>query len=77
VDDLPKRPLLTPEAARATPLRTLLDRVDAFTREHPEITVAAPYATLSRLWEVSGAGGTSQWDNGFRMMDSLERRYGK
>jgi hypothetical protein len=77
VDDLPKRSLLTPETARATPLRSLLDRVDAFARKHPEITVAAPYTTFSKLWEVSGAGGTSQWDNGFRMMAFLEQRYGK
>jgi hypothetical protein len=77
VDDLPKRPQLTPDAARATPLRSLFDRVDAFTRKHPEITVGAPYATFSKLWEVRGPGGTSQWDNGFRMIDFLEQRYGK
>jgi hypothetical protein len=77
VDYLPKRPQLTPEAARATPLPSLLDRVDTFTRKHPEITVAAPYTTFSKLWEVSGADGTSQWDNGFRMIDFLEQRYGK
>lgn len=77
MDDLPNRPLLTSESARATPLRSLLDRVDAFNRKHPEITIAAPYTTFSKLWEVSGADGTSQWDNGFRMMDFLEQRYGR
>jgi hypothetical protein len=77
VDDLQKRPLLTPEAARATPLRSLLDRVDAFTRRYPEIVIGAPYTTFSKLWEVHGPGGTSQWDNGFRMIDFLEQRYGK
>jgi hypothetical protein len=75
MNDLPRRPLLTPETARATPLHTLLGRVDAFTRKHPDITIAAPYTTLSKLWEVSGVSGTSQWDNGFRMMDFLEQRY--
>jgi hypothetical protein len=56
-------------------LRPLLDRVDDFQRSHPEFTIAAPYATLSHLWEVSASGGTAQWDNGFRMMDHLEARY--
>jgi hypothetical protein len=68
-------PLLTPEAARAMPLRALLERVDRFTAAHPEFTVAAPYTTLSGLWEVSDDRGTSQWDNGTRMIDDLERRY--
>jgi hypothetical protein len=77
MDDLPRWPLLTPGAARVTRLRSLLDRVDAFTGKHPEITIAAPCATFSKLWEVSGAGGTSQWDNGFRMIDFLEQRYGR
>jgi hypothetical protein len=77
VDDLPKRALLTSEAARATPLRSLLDRMDAFTRQHPEISIAPPYTTFSKLWEVHGPSGTSQWDNGFRMMAFLEQRYGK
>jgi hypothetical protein len=75
VGNLPQRPLLTPEAARATPLRTLLERVDTFNREHPDIKIAAPYTTFSKLWEVRDASGTSQWDNGFRMMDFLEQRY--
>jgi hypothetical protein len=55
--------------------RPLLDRVDAFTRRHPEFAIAAPYNTLSGLWEVRQGGGTAQWDNGFRMMDDLEARY--
>jgi hypothetical protein len=53
----------------------LLDRVDAFVRRHPEFAIAAPYNTLSGLWEVRQGGGTAQWDNGFRMMDDLEARY--
>jgi hypothetical protein len=56
--------------------RSLLDRVDAFQRRHPDIKIAAHYTTPSKLWEVSGPGsGVSQWDNGFRMMDFLEQRY--
>jgi hypothetical protein len=67
--------LLTLESARAMPLRALLERVDRFTAAHPEFTVAAPHTTLSGLWEVSDDRGTSQWDNGTRMIDDLERRY--
>jgi hypothetical protein len=56
--------------------RSLLARVDAFTRKHPDIKIAAHYTTLSKLWEVTGPGeGTTAYDNGFRMMDDLERRY--
>jgi hypothetical protein len=69
--------MLTPDAARATPLRPLLERVDAFTSKHRGFMIAAPYTTFSKLWEVSGPGGTTQWDNGFRMMDFLEQRYGR
>jgi hypothetical protein len=58
-------------------LRPLLDRVDDFQRRHPEFAIAAPYNTLSGLWEVWDGKGTAQWDNGFRMMDDLERRYPK
>ena len=52
-------------------------RGGAFTRRHPEFTIAAPYNTLSKLWEVRTGNGTAQWDNGFRMMNFLEQRYGK
>jgi hypothetical protein len=58
-------------------LRPLLDRVDAFTRKHPDFTIAAPYTTRSGLWEVRDGSGTAQWDNGFRMMADLEARYPK
>jgi hypothetical protein len=57
--------------------RPLLDRVDAFTAARPGITVAAPCATHSGLWEVSDGEGTALWDNGFAMMDDLERRYAR
>jgi hypothetical protein len=55
--------------------RPLLDRVDAFQRRNPGITIAAPYNTLSRLWEVRTGDGTALWDNGRQMMDDLEARY--
>ena len=58
-----------------TSTRSLMERIDAFQAKRPEITIAAPWATFSRLWEVSTADGTSQWDNGVRMMNSLEERY--
>jgi hypothetical protein len=44
-----------------------------FDRKDPE-RIAAPYNTLSGLWEVR-KDGTAQWDNGFRMMDDLARHY--
>jgi hypothetical protein len=75
MDHLPRRQPLTDEGALKTPLRPLLDRVDAFTRRHPEITVSAPYNNFSGLWEVHTKGGVSQWDNGHRMMDELEERH--
>lgn len=75
MDDLPNRPLLTPEAARATPLRTLLDRIDRFQRLHPGMSISAPYVNRSGKWEVCDGKGTALWDNGFRMMDDLESRY--
>jgi hypothetical protein len=55
--------------------RPLLDRVDTFMRRHRGFIIAPPYNTLSGLWEVSDGKGTAQWDNGYRMMDNLERRY--
>jgi hypothetical protein len=58
-----------------TAQRPLLDRVDAFLRRHPEFTIAAPYATFSKLWEVRIGNSTTAYDNGFRMMTSLEERY--
>jgi hypothetical protein len=58
-------------------LRPLLDRVDDFQHRHPEFTIAAPYNTLSGLWEVRDGNGTAQWDNGLRMINDLERRYPK
>jgi hypothetical protein len=58
------------------PQLSLLNRIDAFTRRRPEFKIAAPYTTFSKLWEVHKSGdGTTQWDNGFRMMDDLEARY--
>jgi hypothetical protein len=56
--------------------RSLLARVEAFQRRNPGIKIAPWYATLSKLWEVSGPGdGTTLYDNGFRMMDDLEERF--
>jgi hypothetical protein len=54
----------------------LTDRLDRFQRAHPELRIAAPWATRSGLWEVSvhGKANTTQYDNGHRMMDTLEAR---
>jgi hypothetical protein len=57
--------------------RPLLERVDAFMAAHPGMSISPPPMTLSGLWEVRDDGGTAQWDNGFAMMDDLERRYAR
>ena len=76
VDDLPRRMRPADCTAQKRPLRPTLDRVDAFTREHPHVSIAAPYNTASGLWEVRVRGAAdSQWDNGRMMMDDLEARY--
>ena len=73
--ELDRRPPLTPEAARDTPLRTLLERIDAFKARNPGCRISAPYCNFSRKWEVSVDGeGTALYDNGFRMIDILETR---
>ena len=55
---------------------TMIDRIDRFQRAHPELKIAAPWATRSGLWEVSvhGRADTTQYDNGHRMIEDLERR---
>lgn len=55
----------------------LTDRIDRFQRAHPGFRIAAPWATRSGLWEVSvhGKADTTAYDNGFRMMDTLEARH--
>src|SRR5271168_2411192 len=50
-----------------TTQRPLLERVDVFVRRHPGFTIAAPYNTLSGLWEVRAGDSTTGYDNGFRM----------
>jgi hypothetical protein len=65
--------IMTPQPGRAP----LTDRIDRFQRAHPELRIAAPWATRSGLWEVSlhGKADTTAYDNGHRMMDTLEARY--
>ena len=64
---------MTPRPRRAP----LTERIDRFQRAHPELRIAAPWATRSGLWEVSvhGKADTTAYDNGHRMMDTLEARY--
>jgi hypothetical protein len=64
---------MTPQDDRAP----LTDRLDRFQRAHPELRIAAPWATRSGSWEVSvhGKADTTAYDNGHRMMDTLEARY--
>lgn len=55
---------------------SLDERVDRFLRGHLDIKVAAPWATLSRKWEVSEPDCAAKaYDNGYAMMDDLEQRY--
>jgi hypothetical protein len=75
LDALPQRPPLTPESARATPVRTVLDRIDALSKR-TGLKISPWYVTLSGKWEVtSPQGGTSFWDNGRRMIDALEETF--
>jgi hypothetical protein len=68
-----RTPLDCPEAARVTPVRSMLDRIDKFTAR-TGIKISAPYNNASGKWEVSGPDGTTAHDNGHRMMDELENR---
>jgi hypothetical protein len=73
---LPQRPALTSESARATPVRTVLERIDRLT-DRTGIKVTPWYCTLSGKWEVvSGSDGTpSLYDNGRTMIDELEKAF--
>lgn len=64
---------MTPQADRAP----LTERIDRFQQRHRELRIAAPWATRSGLWEVSvhAKADTTAYDNGHRMMDTLEARY--
>jgi hypothetical protein len=55
----------------------LTERIGRFRQRHRELRIAAPWATRSGLWEVSahGKADTTAYDNGHRMMDTLEARY--
>lgn len=54
----------------------LQERIDRFLHRHHEIKVSAPWATPSGKWEVSEPDKAAvAYDNGFVMMDDLERRY--
>jgi hypothetical protein len=64
---------MTPQPDRAP----LTDRIERFQRAHRQLMIAAPWATRSGYWEVSvrGQADTAHYDNGHRMMDTLETRY--
>ena len=53
----------------------LAERIADFTDRHPEITVAAPDATESHLWEMRVGDGLAQWDNGWRLWLYLQAAY--
>jgi hypothetical protein len=57
-------------------LLPLTERVDRFQRRHPEILIAAPWATRTGKWEVSEPDRSAvAYDSGRAMMDDLEARY--
>jgi hypothetical protein len=56
--------------------RPLQERLDRFQRRHPEIKIAAPWATPSGKWEVSQPDKAAvAYDNGFVMIAELELRH--
>jgi hypothetical protein len=58
------------------PVRTpLMERVDRFTRRHPEVVIAAPYNSGGK-WRVTEPGREPRaYPTGMQMMDELEKRY--
>jgi hypothetical protein len=76
MSDLARRAPLTPETARHTPLRSMIDRIDRFRSRHPEIKISAPYFNGLGKWEVSEPDQPARaWDKGQDMIADLERRY--
>lgn len=53
----------------------MTERIDRVQRRHPEILVAAPWATRSGRWQLIGPGVEESYENGFECADDLERRY--
>jgi hypothetical protein len=50
-------------------------RIERIERAHPEILIAAPWATRSGRWQVIAPGFDQTYANGFKMVDELEARY--
>jgi uncharacterized phage-like protein YoqJ len=56
---------------------SMLSRIDALRREHPEVLISAPYNNASGMWEVrEPAALRSSWSKGVEMISALEKRYG-
>jgi hypothetical protein len=59
-----------------TNLLSLTERIDRFQHRNLGVKFAAPWATLTGKWEVSEPNRAAvAYDNGFVMMDDLEKRY--
>jgi hypothetical protein len=57
-------------------LLSLTERIDRFQHRNLGVKFAAPWATLTGKWEVSEPNRAAvAYDNGFVMMDDLEKRY--
>jgi hypothetical protein len=54
---------------------SLNTRIERIERAHPEILISAPWATRSGRWQVIADGEATSYDNGFKMIDALEKRY--
>jgi hypothetical protein len=55
---------------------SVLARRQVLEARHPEISITTPFENASRKWQVYVPGeGTALYDNGGRMMDTLEERY--
>jgi hypothetical protein len=51
-------------------------RIEKIERAHPELLIAAPFATASGRWEVSEPDCAAKaYESGFKMIDDLEKRY--
>jgi hypothetical protein len=54
---------------------SLNERIERIERAHPEVLISAPWATRSGRWQVIAGGEAESFENGFKMVDALEKRY--
>jgi hypothetical protein len=54
---------------------SLNERIERIERRHTEILISAPWATRSARWQVTAGGEAESFDNGWKMLAELEKRY--